>query len=234
MNLNLLILQFISHLLADFIFQSNKWAQKKKKFTFHYVYIYHIAIVIILSYVLSMQKNFLLYSVIIGISHLVIDISKTFFSKKIKNFDFFFIDQLLHLIIIVFIVYFYSKFNEINFFFKINTRFLAIIAGFIFCYSPSNILIKHILYKFKIKIPEDTDKEKNNNDLPEVGKLIGITERFIVLILIISGNISIIGFILAAKSILRINDIKKSEYILAGTLLSFAIAIFVGLLINLF
>jgi len=234
MNLNLLILQFISHLLADFIFQPNKWAQKKKKFTFHHVYIYHIIIVIILSYVLSMQKNFLLYSIIIGISHLLIDISKTFFSKKIKNFDFFFIDQLLHLIIIVFVVYFYSKFNEINFFFEINTRFLVIIAGFIFCYSPSNILIKHILYKFKIKIPEDTDKEKNNNDLPEVGKLIGITERFIVLTLIISGNISIIGFILAAKSILRINDIKKSEYVLAGTLLSFAIAIFVGLLINLF
>ncbi len=42
-----------------------------------------------------------------------------------------------------------------------------------------------------------------------------------------------VGLIIAAKSILRFNATQKSEYVLVGTLLSFGIAVFAGIVINL-
>lgn len=48
----------------------------------------------------------------------------------------------------------------------------------------------------------------------------------------ISGQFEAIGFIVAAKSILRFKDTDtaKTEYVLAGTFLSFGIAILCGLM----
>ncbi len=68
--------------------------------------------------------------------------------------------------------------------------------------------------------------------LPNAGKLIGIVERFLALALIIMGQYAAVGLIIAAKSILRINGTQKSEYVLVGTLISFSIAVFSGILIN--
>ena len=64
-------------------------------------------------------------------------------------------------------------------------------------------------------------------------KEIGIVERFLALALIIMGQYEAVGLIIAAKSILRFSGTQKSEYILVGTLISFGIAAFAGMLINL-
>jgi len=52
------------------------------------------------------------------------------------------------------------------------------------------------------------------------------------LALILLGQYEAVGLIIAAKSILRFNATKKSEYVLIGTLLSFGIAAFTGIVIN--
>lgn len=68
-----------------------------------------------------------------------------------------------------------------------------------------------------------------------VGKYIGWIERFLILCFIFIGYFQGIGFILAAKSILRFGEVKNdadrrfSEYVIVGTLLSFAFAIVIGL-----
>jgi hypothetical protein len=77
-----------------------------------------------------------------------------------------------------------------------------------------------------------TNNEENKLTIPNAGKLIGISERYLALILIIVGSYEAVGLIIAAKSVLRINSHQESEYILVGTLLSFGIAIFSGLIIN--
>lgn len=65
--------------------------------------------------------------------------------------------------------------------------------------------------------------------------LIGWTERTLIFLLIITSNLAAVGFILTAKSIFRYVDLKdskdkkKTEYILIGTLLSFAFAVTIGL-----
>jgi len=53
----------------------------------------------------------------------------------------------------------------------------------------------------------------------------------------LAGQFTAIGFLIAAKSIFRFNDTredgnKKAEYFLLGTLISFTLAIVIGLLIK--
>jgi hypothetical protein len=53
----------------------------------------------------------------------------------------------------------------------------------------------------------------------------------------LAGQFAAIGFLIAAKSIFRFNDTredgnKKAEYFLLGTLISFILAIVIGLLIK--
>ena len=60
------------------------------------------------------------------------------------------------------------------------------------------------------------------------GALIGQLERGLIFLLLLTGRPESIGFLIAAKSILRFEESKKlkqAEYILIGTLLSFSAAI---------
>jgi len=60
------------------------------------------------------------------------------------------------------------------------------------------------------------------------GACIGTLERTLIFLLILIGQPGAIGFLVAAKSILRFEEAKKqklAEYVLIGTLLSFTLAI---------
>ncbi len=85
---------------------------------------------------------------------------------------------------------------------------------------------------FSIETPVDDPKNTEGKSLPNAGKLIGITERFLALALILLGQYEAVGLIIAAKSILRFRETQKSEYVLVGTLLSFGIATLAGVLIK--
>jgi len=113
-----------------------------------------------------------------------------------------------------------------------ETQTLSIVAGFILCSKPANIIIKFVLLAFSIETPTD-DSKNEDKSLPNAGKLIGISERFLTLALILLGQYEEVGLIIAAKSILRFNSTQKSEYVLIGTLLSFGIASFSGIIIKL-
>ena len=70
--------------------------------------------------------------------------------------------------------------------------------------------------------------------LPHAGKWIGYLERILILTFILTGNLEGVGFLLAAKSVFRFGDLNKAkdikitEYVMIGTLISFTIAILVG------
>lgn len=94
----------------------------------------------------------------------------------------------------------------------------------------SPIVIKKIIEQFQFTIP--------NNGLDNAGKYIGILERLFIFLFVVLQRWEGIGFLLAAKSIFRFGDlkanreIKLTEYILIGTLISFAIGIGIALLYN--
>ena len=235
MEIKLILLLITAHLLSDFIFQNQEMTDKKEEKTFTPYHIYHILIIGGLSYILSFDVNFWIAAIPLTVIHLLIDMIKSRFiiQDQFNRHILFFIDQLSHLIFIVAIALAYSSLFGINFLFEIEIQTIAIISGFVFCAKPSNIVIKYIFEAFSIQTSEDKSKSTTEASLPNAGKLIGIVERFLVLALIIIGEYEAVGLIIAAKSILRFNQTKKSEYVLVGTLLSISIAVFVGILINL-
>lgn len=232
MIIKLFILQFIAHLLADFTFQPQNWCNIKEKEIITRYHIYHIVIVFATSYLLSFDLGFWIAALALTIIHFIIDILKSWIILQARVKYIFFIDQLMHLITIVGIVGFYDLIFGIDFIIPMNTTALAVIAGFLLCAKPANIIIKFVLLAFSIETPAEDPANAEGKSLPNAGKLIGITERFLALALILLGQYEAVGLIIAAKSILRFRETQKSEYVLVGTLLSFGIATLAGVLIK--
>jgi len=225
---DLLILQIIAHLLSDFTFQSEKWAKYKNEKGFKSEYLkWHVIIVFVVSWLLSFQFKFIYASIIIALFHWLIDGLKHLIIRidKIKKYAFF-IDQAVHLIILAGIILLFSHLFAINPYiqFQINRHWLLTIAGFILITKPANIIIREVFKTYGIYI-------SNEEDILSAGMLIGISERILVLTLILYGQFEAVGFIIAAKSILRFKDTDttKTEYVLIGTLLSFGTAILTGI-----
>lgn len=231
--IQLLILQFTAHLLADFIFQPQRWCDIKETKVFSRYLFYHTAIVFFTSYLLSFDWGFWKAALVLTLIHFVIDAFKSLTILRAPVKYLFFIDQFLHIITFTGIVIFYNYWCGIQFLVPMDTKVLAIVAGFVLCAKPTNIIIKFLLKAFSIETPTDDPFNEEGKSLPNAGKLIGITERFLALGLILLAQYEAVGLIIAAKSILRFNATQKSEYVLIGTLLSFGIATLAGICINL-
>ena len=95
-------------------------------------------------------------------------------------------------------------------------------------YRPDNIFIKLLLKQNCVKIPEENKDAQFN-----AGALIGVIERWLILVFVCLGHYEALGLLVAAKSIIRFSDSQtnKTEYVLAGTLLSIFLAVLCGLFI---
>ena len=221
---------FLAHLVGDFLLQSNALCESKErkhhKSAFMYV---HALIIALLSWLAIGNYHLWGYAVIIGVTHLMIDIAKSY--VKTQTLVWFVGDQILHIFVLLIVSYFIG--NGWEQFAWIPQNYALILPAFlsavIICTKPANIFIKMILTRYEIDLPKAKDKELKN-----AGALIGNLERLLSLVLIIVGQFGAVGFIITAKSILRFRDYEraKTEYVLAGTLLSFGIAIICGCIIK--
>lgn len=227
----LLLLQFLAHVLSDYTFQSDKKAKEKNAHGFQSPFLkWHILMVFVMSWTLSFQLWFWTGALVIAVTHWLIDGFKPLLSRwRLCQKYAFFIDQTMHLIIVLVIVLIYNVLCNKN----INIEwlplpYLGIVAAFILCTKPANIFIKEVILAFNISIEKN---DADNNDLPNAGKLIGILERWLILIFILYHQFEAVGFLIAAKSILRYREdaILKTEYVLIGSMLSYGIAIVLGI-----
>ena len=251
----LFIFQILAHIISDFYLQTGKSCQDKAQLGFQSPHLYvHVAITFFCSWILSLLYpytfDFWWASMVIAVLHGVIDGLKSRFKKVPWVF---FIDQVLHLTVIGAVVALFGStvgykipfdgmVTPLN---MIPTSTLLWITAFAFCLRPANIFIGEILANAQIKCPHDPDAEEtlpegsdadlseSSNDLPNAGHLIGNVERVLTLIFMMFGHFEAIGFLLAAKSLLRFKDsaTNKSEYVLVGTLLSFGLAIIAGAIV---
>jgi hypothetical protein len=105
--------------------------------------------------------------------------------------------------------------------------FHAVIFSFLMILNESNIVIRYILEKLDLA-PLSIDHDEIDDRQFRTGRVIGFLERIFVFQLILLNQYTAIGFIIAAKGIVRYPDFGKknfSEYILIGTLLSVLFAI---------
>lgn len=115
--------------------------------------------------------------------------------------------------------------------------FLIIATGVAFLTTPVSVIVRIVLSKWAPATAIRTDVIETKS-LQHAGMMIGYLERILVLIFILQGQWSAIGFLVTAKSVFRFSDLKMgqdrklTEYILIGTLLSFGIAIVTGILVT--
>jgi magnesium-transporting ATPase (P-type) len=213
----------LAHILGDFFLQPNSWVEEKEKKKAKSDKLYlHIAIHIALIFVVFVSFNVWKIALVIGVLHGIIDVLKlTFQTEKTKRI-WFFVDQFLHVILIVGCWnYFYQPVISLNF--LENTQFWLFLIGALFLTSPAAIFIRVIIAKW---IPS-----KASSSLQDAGKFIGILERLLIYLFVCTHHFEAVGFLLAAKSIFRFGDLKEAhdikltEYVLIGTLLSFGIAL---------
>ena len=228
MWITLLILQLIAHVLADFTFQPQQWCEKKDRKILSREHLYHVLIVFGLSWLFSLQITFWWAALMIAVIHLLLDMLKSILSVRQKfTHSLFFVDQSLHLMTVVVVIYWFSNVQIITFPVEFALYKLFVVMSFLMCTKPANIMIREVLKSFEIPISGPADK----NELMHAGKLIGSLERLISLALILVNQWAAVGFMIAAKSLLRFRDTAtaRTEYLLIGTLLSFGIAILLGI-----
>jgi Protein of unknown function (DUF3307) len=221
----------LAHLLGDFLLQPTTWVLDKeiKKHKSVYLYI-HTILHGILAWALVGEIKFGWFALALAISHGLIDFLKLYFQKTETKRNWFMADQILHLIVIISITAIYKK---LIFDFDVfNHNFWITLTGIILLTKPTSVIIKNII---SIWTPEN--KNETDDSLQNAGNYIGILERLFVFCFILTAHFEAIGFLLAAKSIFRFGDLKEAkdrkltEYVLIGTLLSFGIALFIGLLV---
>lgn len=227
----LFLLQFIAHLLLDYFLQTDKLAIRKNTDGFRSGFLYwHTFLCFLLAWIFSLQLAFVAAAAFIAITHFLLDGFKNRLiqSPHLGKYAFY-IDQALHLLILAVAVVAFGRWHgiESTILDAINIRYLLIISGYLICFKPANIFIKEIFKSTEIQVSSD-------NEMPNAGMVIGILERILTLTLILVSQYSAVGFLIAAKSILRYrnDETLKTEYVLIGTLLSFGIAVIAGILIN--
>ena len=223
----------LAHILGDFFLQPNSWVTEKEKNKLKSIKLYlHIAIHIALIFIVFASFTVWKVALVIGALHGIIDAIKLLFQNEKTKRVWFFVDQIMHLLVII-ICWQYYFYANINFAFLHNNRFWLLTLGALFLTSPAAIFIRVIIARWIPGAPTSTTIPTTS--LQDAGKFIGIIERLLIYLFVCTNHFEAVGFLLAAKSIFRFgdlkdaHDIKLTEYVLIGTLLSFGLALIVAM-----
>lgn len=241
---SLLLGLVLVHILADFFCQPTAWVQARAAKHWRCAQLYYHGLVhfglnlllLVVWYYLSWSALSAIamigVALLIAASHLLIDLAKSYLGSGLR---FFVLDQLLHLLIIVLV---WLGLADTGFttlthlgLGMVTPPNLLVLLAYLLLIKPASVVISLVLSN--ITAPASTAKQGS----PAAGHLIGIAERLLILTLILAGQYSAVGLVVAAKSVLRFNDLRDShdraltEYILLGSLLSFGITLLVALML---
>lgn len=236
MWVDILIQLVAAHLLAEFILQPATMVKRKVRPDW---LLLHSVIVAAVSVLLTGRTSLPLIGGVLC-SHFLIDMLRVhaFGESPIA----FLVDQALHLTALLFIAVAFRETDTLSLWGQVLTpqqqrvamRILILAAGYILCCSFGGVLIAGLVTRL---LPEQPDE-----GIAGAGRVIGLLERAIVMTLILADAMSGIGFLIAAKSILRFGQSSRggetdvraerraSEYIIIGTFLSFGWGLVTALL----
>ncbi len=220
------------HVLGDFILQPGKWVQHRGVHHFKSRYLYfHAAVHFLLALAVAFHTGSWWMAFAIALGHLVFDGVKAFYRRT--DFLAFVIDQSMHVLVILVCCGIFSGINWVAWFsdFALNKKWWWYGLGYLLVVSAYSRFIQFATQEWRKDIPAEREK------LLKAGRWIGIMERVLILTFVFSGQLSGVGFLLAAKSIFRFGDLKEprdkghTEYVLIGTLMSFGLTFLTGLFI---
>jgi hypothetical protein len=240
------ILLLSAHLFVDFLLQSDWILARKKKW---YILVAQAALVTLMSAILlgGVPVKLLL---VVFVSFLLFDGLKVY---TLKNGIYVFIgQQLIRLLVIIVLAYLYPNTAQTGYWMTILSQEqqqwyffgATLLCGFILCVPAGGVMIGILTGPLLEEIKADSPGGEHNGQddlegLRKGGRYIGWLERSMVMILLLIGEPQAIGFLFAAKSILRFGEIKDTrhrkmaEYIIIGTFLSFGWALLISYLTQL-
>lgn len=257
---SILLRLLVAHFLTDFFWQPGKWIEGKNNRIWRSSYLwYHGLLTGAVAWIFLFDLQYWRAILIIILSHTLIDGIKAMVSARLRynpalsneqknrsTLRLFIVDQLCHLAVLVILwLLIIDGSAKMIAFLKTalpDYRFLIRILGYLLILEPVGYLIGFVTRRW-------SDELNMQDSLKDAGKWIGMLERVLILTFVYTGQFGAIGFLIAAKSLLRVIDKpdklntdpgfiqpfssrKHTEYVLIGTFLSFAISLAAGLLIN--
>lgn len=212
-----------AHVLADYLFQPGWMAARKRE---PGILLAHAAMVLALAMAAigHVDSPAILA---LGAAHLVIDAIKTWVVRSSLTAHL--VDQSAHLATVLAVAIWQPDLWASGLWAgapPIVLHAMVLAAGLILATRAGAFAIAGLMQS-------QTTPEANSGGLPKGGRMIGLLERGLIFVLIVAGQAAGIGFLIAAKSILRFGTVNEnraaSEYVIIGTLASFGWAIVVTL-----
>ncbi len=212
------------HLVGDFLLQPDRMVARKRA---PLVLLAHVAIVVAVTWAAIGFAPLPWLIGLIAASHLAIDAAKARWGKGFTGFA---ADQGAHAAVILLGAALFPDAFAAGIWGSAPPALaplaayvpaaMALAGGAIAAVSAGGYAVQALM--------QGIDLPANPQSLPKGGQLIGRLERLMILMFVLAGEAGGIGFLIAAKSILRFNelargdDLRVSEYVIIGTLASFA------------
>ena len=226
----------LAHFLADFVLQPDWMIRHKHKSA---ILLLHGGVFFALC--LLFLVNFLDWLLVCGLGilaglHIIIDYLKNRLKPKLaaRGAALFLIDQGLHLAaILAFVLVF-----DVNALIQLGNQIAVSLPHTdVFLFLTFIVLVVFGGGYFTASVCRGFINDSDRPGIARAGRYIGILERALVFVAVMVGRFELIGFLLAAKSIVRHPEMKGekggtafAEYFLVGTLTSVSWAFFLSLI----
>lgn len=212
-----------AHLLADFVLQSNADVARKERPA---VFLKHLAVLTAITYAMIGDAGRWDIAVLAGLSHALVDYLKMLGTSR-RSALAFGLDQLAHLAVLGGLAVLATESASVRSLWVelLGARYtglLVVTSGAVACVWAGGVVVGFVIAPFR-----DRMERTLRRGFDRGGRTIGRLERGLIFVLVLSGSLSAVGFLVAAKSIFRFGDLRghperaTAEYILIGTLASF-------------
>ena len=237
--MELLLLLIMAHLVSEFYVQRRAWITCRNENHLLSVgllkhFISHVLLLVIALWLSGhMTLKGSLVIALVGLTQVLINLWKSY---KVENLYYFLLDQLLHFLVLVLAWVVLSEFSLSQIMAQaallLDSQYIAIAVAYVVACKPASIAIGMGLKG----VTEQLNSQQAG--LVSAGRWIGYLERCLIISFVLIGQFAGVGFLLAAKTIFRFGDLTKeqdmklTEYMMLGTLLSFSCALLLGWLVN--
>lgn len=208
---------FFAHVLADYVLQTKTMVARKREFP---ILLLHTLIVIATAYA-ALGRVDTPVPLYVGLVHFCVDVVKSRLAPSLVSY---LVDQAAHVATIAAAAFWVPGLYGGGLWPPEAATVMFLLGAAIFATRAGGFAVALLMARFPIEtLPQS---------LPAGGFWIGNLERAIIFLFILVGEPAGIGFLIAAKSILRFdtirNDSRAAEYVIIGTLASFGWAMAVA------
>lgn len=225
--LSLFLLLLLIHLLADFSLQPLSWIiDRQEKKARSGKLILHVFTHSLLSWLVLFNFHLWWVALAIFVTHWLCDVWKSHQKTGLASY---LTDQIFHIAVLAVLSFMISQQNAdlpILDLFNEPEKWLVIACVTLAALRPIGMVVMYFMKKFELDASD-------NHALEHAGKWIGYFERIIIIMSVLVQAYTVLGLLVAAKSLLRYNENnrnrKHTEYVLVGSLLSWGLGMALGL-----